>query len=164
MQLSIRISLVANAILICGCFSEPPGSRGGTTSAHGTVADFTSVAPSSTGQLSPRIAERNVLKLPSGNEVRILDVRKLTFSNSAPAVMIKYQTKLKIDDLRALRKEAEEVWPNFKAEAEKHGLKNAVLSANESPKEVLGAIVTGNQGYNFPFTRFDDGTWVLKEY
>jgi hypothetical protein len=76
---------------------------------------------------------------------------------NSPALMLKYQTDLKISDLPALRKEVDEIWPMFKGDAEKANLSNAIISANEVPQ---GLIFKTANGHNFVFKKLD-GTWRL---
>jgi hypothetical protein len=95
--------------------------------------------------------------LPSGKKVKVIAVGQLNFANDSPALMLKYQTDLKITDLPALRKEVEEIWSVFKADLEKANLTNAIISANEVPR---GLIIKNANGYNFVFKKLD-GTWQL---
>src|SRR5216683_2010353 len=74
-----------------------------------------------------------VMKLKSGKEVIVLNVGKISFSNDPPALMLKYQTELSIDDKELLRKEVEEIWEQFQMDVEKEGLGQAIVSANETP-------------------------------
>ena len=101
----------------------------------------------------PKLQE---MKLPSGGSIGILNVTSMRFSNGPPALMLKYQTTKPINDTDALRKEAEEVWTEFRPQVEQQGFRNAVLSANDPPK---GFILTRNSTYNFVFDRRSDGSW-----
>lgn len=101
-----------------------------------------------------------VITLASGKEVGLMGVGQIRFSQDSPALMIRYQTALKIEDVNVLRKEATEVWQVFVADAEKAKLKSGIVSANEKTN---GGIITRSKGYNFIFQRKDDGTWQVKE-
>lgn len=46
--------------------------------------------------------------LPSDKKVNVIAVGQINFANDSPALMLKYQTDLKISDLPALRKEVDE--------------------------------------------------------
>jgi len=95
--------------------------------------------------------------LPSGKKVKVIAVGQLNFANDSPALMLKYQTDLKISDLPALRKEVDEIWSMFKVDVEKANLTNAILSANGVPR---GLIFKTAEGFNFVFKK-EDGTWRL---
>lgn len=86
-------------------------------------------------------AKAPVTKLPSGNSIEVLGVTAMHFSNGPPALMLKYQTAISIQDTAALRKEAGEVWDRFRPDVEQKGFKNAILSANDAPK---GFIFSSN--------------------
>ena len=60
------------------------------------------------------------------------------FSNGPPALMLKYQTAKSITDTTALRKQAQEIWDGFfRPQVEQAGFKNAILSANDPPKDFI---------------------------
>jgi hypothetical protein len=81
---------------------------------------------------------------------------RINFSQGAPALMLKYQTDLKITDKVALRSEADEIWPLFRNDVERANLNEAIISANEIPH---GFLITSNKGYNFVYKKSADGTW-----
>lgn len=87
----------------------------------------------------------------------MIAVGKLSFTNDSPALMLKYQTDLKISDLPALRKEVDEIWSVFKTDVENANLTNAIISANEAPN---GLIIQKARGYNFVFKK-SNGRWEL---
>jgi hypothetical protein len=96
------------------------------------------------------------VKLPSGKIVNVIGVGQISFSNDSPALMLKYQTGLKITDTVALRKEVDEIWESFEAEVEQAKVRCAIVSANEIPRGVLFKTASG---YNFVFTKQPDGSW-----
>ena len=93
--------------------------------------------------------------LASGKRVKVLGVGQLNFANDSPALMLKYETGLKISDLPALRNEVEEIWPAFQIDVENAHMTNAIISANEVPQ---GLIFKTGSAYNFIFKKVD-GTW-----
>ena len=97
--------------------------------------------------------------LPSGKKVNVIAVGQINFANDGPALMLKYQTDLKISDLPALRKEVDEIWSVFKGDVEKANLTNAIISANEKPQ---GLIIKNAKGFNFVFKKVD-GAWRLMD-
>src|ERR1043165_1178547 len=48
--------------------------------------------------------------LPSGEEVKVLGVGRINFPRSGPALMLKYQTDLRMDDTSALHAEVQRIW------------------------------------------------------
>jgi hypothetical protein len=61
--------------------------------------------------------------------VKVLGVRRMTFPKSGPALILQYQTDLKLADTAALHAEAQRIWVDFRAEAESANVKGVVLSA-----------------------------------
>jgi hypothetical protein len=97
-----------------------------------------------------------VHRLPSGEEVRVLSLAKVTFAGSGPALMLKYQTDLSMDDTTALRAEARRIWAEFRKDAERAKVERAILSANSLP---TGTIVRHSRTYNFVYQRNGSDTW-----
>jgi len=121
--------LIALLAALAGCWNQPPS------------------AP----------PEQQVVTLPSGRHVKVLGVVKMFFTADAPALMLKYQTDLSIDDRPGLAAEADEIWTTFHFDVEKAGLSTGVVSANERPQ---GFIVTTNRGFNTIYKRGADGKWI----
>jgi hypothetical protein len=94
--------------------------------------------------------------LPSGKQVRVMSIGQINFSQSAPALMLTYQTDLKVADKAALRSEADEIWSVFRNDVESANLNAAIISANEIPH---GFIVKRGNSYNFVYQKRADGTW-----
>jgi hypothetical protein len=103
---------------------------------------------------------QRVVTLPSGKQVRVLGVVQWKFSQGPPALMLQYQTDLKVSDVAALKREVEEIWPDFRKDVENGGYQNAIISANEVPQ---GLLIKKSQSYNFVFERSADGTWRMLE-
>jgi hypothetical protein len=98
------------------------------------------------------------LQLHSGNRVEILSMGQINFSKDVPALMLKYQTALNVDDKSSLRREVDEIWPRFVNDVEKAKVTSAIISASEAP---AGSIVSSNRGYNFIFKKIDN-KWCLQ--
>ncbi len=79
------------------------------------------------------------------------------FSASAPALVLSYQTDLKISESDALRKEVAEIWRDFRQEVDKAKLNDAIIMANEVP---TGGLIKRGQSFNFVFARGKDGAWL----
>jgi hypothetical protein len=94
--------------------------------------------------------------LPSGKHLVVLGVGKIYFSESSPALMLKYQTEIPIDDVPALVKEADEIWSVFVKDVENAQLTAGIVSANSKP---AGTAITRTKTYNFVYMRKPDGKW-----
>lgn len=94
--------------------------------------------------------------LPSGKQIRVMGVGQINFTQGAPALMLQYQTDLKVANKPALRSEADEIWPAFKNDVEGANLNAAIISANEIPR---GFIVKRGNSYNFVYEKRADGSW-----
>jgi hypothetical protein len=96
------------------------------------------------------------IELPSGKKIRVMALSEVTFPRDGPALILKYQTDLKVAEKKALRREVDEIWPLLKVDVEKRGLSNALISANEVPS---GLIIRSASGYNFVFQKRADWNW-----
>jgi len=74
--------------------------------------------------------------------------------------MLKYETDLKVADVEALRKEADEVFGILKIDAAKGKFTSVIVSANEKPS---GLIFKTSKGYNFVYEKRADGQWHCLE-
>jgi hypothetical protein len=101
-----------------------------------------------------------LFKLPSGRVVKLLGMGRISFSKGPPALMLKYETDLKITDKDALRKQADEVFAVLKVDAENGAFQSAIVSANEKP---TGVILKKSQGYNFVYEKRVNGQWHCLE-
>ena len=100
-----------------------------------------------------------VQRLPSGREIKVVGIGTMHFAKGDPALMLKYQTDLSLDNKEALRKEVEDIWQVFRLNVEQAGLKNAIISANEVPK---GWFIKKGRGYNFIVVKNEAGEWQLR--
>jgi hypothetical protein len=97
--------------------------------------------------------------LPSGKSVKVLGMTKMFFRQGDPALILKYQTDLPIDDVPGLAKEADEIWPLFRINVEKAGLSSGAITATTPPE---GHIVKRSKTYTFVYTKATDGQWSRK--
>ena len=95
--------------------------------------------------------------LPSGEQVKVLGIEKITSSASGPALMLRYQTDLNMDDADAVHAEAQRIWADFRKDAEQAQVRSAIVSAN-SPLSG-GGVITHTRTYNFVFERRGPGDW-----
>jgi hypothetical protein len=115
------------------------------------------------GPANPQNPNPPAIKLKSGNEIKVLAAGKIHLATGKPGWMFQYRTGLRIDDVRALQEEAEEIWPIIRKDVEKGGYNFAILSANESPKQNWAGFISNNRGYNFVFEKTESGEWKLVE-
>lgn len=92
--------------------------------------------------------------LPSGKKIRVIAEGQIKFRDGSVALMLKYQTDLKISDATELRKEVDEIWPVFRQDVERLKLQPGIISVNEVPSGFSA------KGYNFVYQRQDDGSWL----
>jgi len=97
-----------------------------------------------------------VRTLSSGKALRVLGVQKVNLPDGGPTLILQYQTDIKKDDQEALRKEAREIWADFKADVESANLGNAILSANFATQ---GSSSLEDQIYNFVYVKDSSGAW-----
>lgn len=102
--------------------------------------------------------EFTAFKLPSGKEIKVTAIRKIFLPQDTSALVFEYQTDSNIGNVEQLRKEAEMIWPVFRPDVEKSGLKNAVITAITPPVEKL-LILSTSKSSSFNVTRNLNGTW-----
>jgi len=78
------------------------------------------------------------------------------FTQAPPALVLSYQTDLKINQTEALRKEVGDIWKDFQKDVDQAKLASAIIMANEVPS---GRLVQRGRSYNFVFKRNPDGSW-----
>ena len=110
----------------------------------------------STAACAPHSAPLQVVTLDSGKQVKLLGVGNIAFSNDAPALMLKYETDLSLDDKAKLTQEADELWKTFRVDVERAQLATGIISANDHP---TGFVVATNKSFNFVYKRRPDGEW-----
>lgn len=99
-----------------------------------------------------------LVKLPSGKEIKMLGVGKIYPSPDRPVLLFKYETDLSIDDKEALRKEVDEIWASFRLNVERENLSEAIISANEP---LSSDSVSKGRSYDFEYRKAQDGTWQM---
>jgi hypothetical protein len=102
--------------------------------------------------------ENETIKLPCGNMIKILSVSRIEYSKGVMALMVRYQTKLSVEEQRkALSAEVDDVFQEAQKQVERDGFHEAIISSNEVPH---GVILTTNRMLNFIFERGSDGSWT----
>lgn len=95
--------------------------------------------------------------LPNGKEVKIIGITKMYSTNGVNKwLILNYQTDLPIDDVPALTKEVDLIWPYFKNDVEKAGMAEAAITATSAP---TGFIVQQSNTHTFAFKKGADGKW-----
>jgi hypothetical protein len=97
-----------------------------------------------------------LLKLPAGGEVKVLSVSKFEYEKGVMALMVRYETKLSIDQRKEVSQEVDAVWRLEQKEVDHLGYSEAILSSNEVPK---GIFLTASRTINFIFEKGADGKW-----
>jgi hypothetical protein len=103
------------------------------------------------------LSENETIKLPGGNTVKILSVSRIEYSKGVMALMVRYQTKLSVEERQALSAEVDDVFKVAQKQVERDGFHEAIISSNEVPH---GVILTTNRMLNFIFERGSDGLWT----
>lgn len=80
----------------------------------------------------------------------------MSFAKSSPALVLSYQTDLKVAQTAELKAEVADIWKDFQQEAERGKFQSAVIMANEVP---TGRFIQQGHANNFVFQRNGDGTW-----
>jgi hypothetical protein len=83
---------------------------------------------------------------------------KIFFSKGDPALMLKYQTDLSLDNKVVLQQEVAEIWKSFRVDVEKAQLNSAVISASDVPQ---GIVIKTGKSYNFVYQKTKDGNWQI---
>jgi hypothetical protein len=99
-------------------------------------------------------------KLPSGKEIRVNSISKMSFPKGGPALVMNYETDIPIENKEALRKEVNEIWSVFQKDVEKAQVEGAAIRATHY--EGSGLVRQG-KGYGFVYTKGPDGQWRLLE-
>ena len=95
-------------------------------------------------------------KLPSGKEIKVTSIGKLTVGNGDTGLVMNYLTDIPIENMKELRKEVDEIWEVFQKDVEKAQVKFGVIRATHITG---GTIVKEGKGYGFVFEKRDDGKW-----
>src|SRR5258708_5549330 len=87
-----------------------------------------------------------VRTLPSGKLVKVIGIGPITFADGTTSIMLQYLTDFGIADSVRVRMEVEEIWQEFRKDAEKAQTNVAIISACEDP--TASAIETG-KAFNY---------------
>lgn len=113
------------------------------------------------GLLTPLSAaplhENETIRLQCGHSVKVLSVSRIEYSKGVPALMVRYQTILSVEQRKLLSEEVDDVFKIAQKQVERDGFHEAVISSNEVSH---GMIVTTNRTLNFIFERGADGKWT----
>jgi hypothetical protein len=101
-----------------------------------------------------------VQTLPDGKQVKVLGVAKVFSTSGGGWLILSYQTDLPMSDVSALAKEADHLWPYFKNDVEKAGMKEGAIKAVSEP---VGTIVKKSTAFTFVYRQGPDGAWSRVE-
>jgi hypothetical protein len=97
--------------------------------------------------------------LPSGKQILITGVIPMHFASGPPSLVMNCETDIPIEDMPALRKEADEIWSIFREDVERAGMTmSAIRMTHNDPGN--GWIKHG-KGYGFVYEKRADGQWHL---
>jgi hypothetical protein len=98
--------------------------------------------------------------LPSGHTAKILSVSKIEYSKGVMALMVRYQTSLSIDEVKAVTQEVDEVWKFAQKDVDRSGFGEAIISSRQTVK---GLLLTTSREATFIFEKGPDGKWTRLE-
>jgi hypothetical protein len=101
--------------------------------------------------------EDETIKLPCGRTIKVLSISRIEYSKGVPALMVRYQTTLSVEQHKALSAEVDDVFQAAQKQVERDGFHEAIISSNEVPH---GIILTTSRMFNFIFERGADGKWT----
>jgi hypothetical protein len=101
-----------------------------------------------------------VIKLPSGHFAKILSISKIEYSKGVMALMVRYQTSLSMDEVKAISAEVDEVWTLAQKDADRAGFGDAIISSTQTVK---GLLLTTSRETNFIYEKGPDGKWTRLE-
>lgn len=99
------------------------------------------------------------MTLPSGSKVKILNIQQIEFKDETgmrSALVLDYETKLKITDGAGLKNEVAEIWKWFKADVEHRKLTVAIIDIKEAPGP--GQVQMDKRTSSI-FRKQSDGSW-----
>jgi hypothetical protein len=94
--------------------------------------------------------------LSTGKSIEVISVGKMSFPESGPALILRYQTDLNLDDKQALAQEVDAIWPDFQKEVQSAEVTGAAITASERPR---GWPLYHMRQFTFVYTQQPDGTW-----
>lgn len=102
-----------------------------------------------------------VQTLPNGMQLKVIGMTKMYSTNGVNKwLILDYQTDLRISDVNALKKEADQIWPFFKNDVEQAGMSEALIRANSAP---TGTIIQERKTHGLAYKKAPDGTWSRPE-
>ena len=98
-----------------------------------------------------------LVPLPSGRSVRLLALAQ-TGPDTQPAVLLRYETMLPLENAAAVRGEAGEVWDKLRGQIESEGASAAVLQPTGS---VSGWVFPFASSRKFSWRKNEGGQWTV---
>lgn len=100
-----------------------------------------------------------LVPLPSGRSVRLLALAQ-TAPDGEPAVVLRYETMLALQDATAIRNEAQEVWQRLRSQIEDEGAQAVILQATGS---VDGWVFPFASSRKYGWKRGNGGQWAAMQ-
>jgi hypothetical protein len=88
--------------------------------------------------------------------IRVISTQRMEFAKPPPALVLRYQSDLNIDEEEKLQQEVSEIWSDFQKDAEEAHLDAAAIIANEVP---TGWPIYHSRTFGFVFQKAPDGSW-----
>jgi len=99
------------------------------------------------------------MTFPSGRKVTIVAVQQVEFKDDTGttwALLLAYETRLKITDRVGLKKEVDEIWKWFKVDVEHRKLTVGLIDITEAPGV---SPVQNDKTVSSIFRKQSDGSW-----
>ena len=100
-----------------------------------------------------------VRTLSSGRKIRVISIQRVEFNRPPPALVLRYQTDLRLDQKDKLQEEVSDIWSDFRKDVETADLKAAAIIAGEMPN---GWPLYRFNTYGFVFEKAQDGNWTQR--
>jgi hypothetical protein len=103
-------------------------------------------------------------RLPSGQSVTHLILGHFV-TTAGPVLRLRYETELPLDDTTALRRQARELWPAFRAKLERGGYHRGAFYPETKPTGVCYRYqgLCRYRGFGFPLGKNQDGRWYFED-
>jgi hypothetical protein len=96
------------------------------------------------------------ITLPSGRQIHVTGIVPLHFPNGETALVLNCETDIAMDDMAALRKQADEIWGIFKQDVENAHLTKGIINVVHPEGS---RWLTHSKGCGFVFVKRADGEW-----
>jgi len=106
----------------------------------------------------PAVPGYRIAELPSGRTLRVLDLSEAEFEGGAAGLRLAYETDLAIDDRKALYREVEAIWDEFRLTEFVAG-KSVVVITPTTPEH--GGWAPTRKAVEYTLRIGPEGSWYL---